>query len=148
MSLIFPILTIISIIALLTGFVWLLVSRGSVEQRSGPEVGAQVMGAIMDDDDEGGIGVSTSRQRTAFRGQGTQVSVEAGYSYTEIKDQLAEGHWRQVAPALLTIGGMFGLLFFGALTLFLTLEERWLGILLLVIVAYAVIRVTLGFARA
>jgi hypothetical protein len=149
MFLVFLILTIISLIALIAGFIWLLASRGSVERRSGAQVGAEVMSAVMDDDEEDdGVALSTSKETRAFRGTGSQVRVEASYSFAEIKDHIATGHWEQAAPALLAIGGMFGLLFFGALTLFLTLEERWVGYLLLIIVAYSVIRVAIGFARS
>lgn len=149
MFLLFLVLTIISLIALITGFIWILASRGNVERRSGPQSGAEVMSAVMEDDEEDdGVPLSTSKETRAFRGTGSQVRVEASYSFADIKDHIATGHWEQAAPALLAVGGMFGLLFFGALTLFLMLEERWLGYLLLAIAAYAVVRMAISFARA
>ena len=142
---VFLILTIISLIALIAGFIWLLASGGSMERRSGAQVGAEVMD---DDEEDDGFTLSASGEQKAFRGTGSQVSVGASYSFAEIKDHIATGHWKQAAPALLTIGGMFGLFFFGALTVFLTLDDRWVGYLLLVIAVYSVIRVAIGFARA
>ena len=49
MFVLFLALTILSLIVLIVGFIWLLVSRGRTTRRSGPEVGAEIMNGMGND---------------------------------------------------------------------------------------------------
>ena len=52
MFILFLALAVLSLIVLIVGFIWLLTSRGRTTRRSGPDVGAEIMTG-MGDDDEG-----------------------------------------------------------------------------------------------
>jgi hypothetical protein len=43
--------------------------------------------------------------------------------------------------------GLIGLLFFGVLTLFQVLEDRWLAYLLLGLVVFSIVRIAIQFLR-
>ena len=48
MFVLFLALTILSLIVLIVGFIWLLASRGQTTRRSGPDVGAEIMTGMGD----------------------------------------------------------------------------------------------------
>jgi hypothetical protein len=76
------------------------------------------------------------------------VEGEASVSFVEIKDSIVSGNWRQALPVLLATGGMIGLMIFGSLTLFLLLEDKLIGGVILLVAAYTVIRLLINIARA
>ena len=49
MFVLFLALTILSLIVLIVGFIWLLASRGQTTRRSGPDVGAEIMTGMGDE---------------------------------------------------------------------------------------------------
>jgi len=144
MGILFIILAAISLIALIVGFVWLLVGGGEKTRRSGEAVGAQMMRDQIDDDD----GESNVVGTTIFKGKASKVEVSASVSFKDIKDAVALGDWRGVLPALLGMGGLFGLLFFGALAIFFIVEDKLIGGIVLAFVVFSLTRVVLDFARA
>lgn len=148
MFILFLTLTIICLLLLIIGFVLMLVRSGSTERKSGAGVGADMMVEIFDDEESEGIDLSTGAETNVFHGEAEQVSVQAEYSFSEIKDQLVTGSWQTVIPAILTMVGLIGMLFFGALTLFQVLNERWLAYLLLGLVVYSIVRIAIQFLRA
>jgi len=142
------VLTILGGVALIAGFAWLLASSGQTRRRSGPEVGAEVFGALSDGDLEDEKVTIPLAERTVFRGTGIKVERETELSYAEIKAALRERRWRQALPALLVIGGMSALLAFGSLTLLVRWDDRFVGVLIVALVFYTLIRIWIGFIRA
>ena len=145
MDILFIVLTLFSLIVLIIGIILLLTSRGKTTKRSGEDVGAKIMAEGMDDDEDEGFEVT---QVGMFRGVGKEVEVNASVSFAEIKDAAASGNWRQAMPALLLMGGMVGLLIFGALAIFVIMGDKLVGGIVLVVAAYAVIRMLIGFMKA
>lgn len=143
MGIIFIILAVISLVVLIVGFVWLLVGSGETTRRSGEAVGAQMMGDQMDDEWE-----PTISSASLFKGKASEVEVSASVSFADIKGAVASGNWRQVLPALLAMGGLIGLLVFGALAAFVIIDDKLIGGVILAFVLFAVVRAVLGFLRA
>jgi len=144
MGFLFVVLAVISLIVLIVGIVLFLRSFGVITKRKGEDVGAEIMAEGMDKDDEG---VEVARAGV-FKGTGSKVEANASVSFAEIKDAMATGNWRQALPALFVMGGMVGLLFFGALAIFSFMDDKFVGVAILVFVAYALIRLLIGFIRA
>jgi hypothetical protein len=143
MGILFIVLALFSLIVLIVGIVMLLTSRGKTAKYSGEDVGAKIMAEGMDDDE--GIEIAHAEM---FKGMGKEVEVNASVSFAEIKDAAASGNWRQATPALLLMGGMVGLLIFGALAIFIIMGDKLVGGIVLVVAAYAVIRMLIGFVKA
>lgn len=136
--------TVICGFLLIAGFIWMVASSGVVSRRSGDQIGAQIMADSSAEEDEG---LEIGRM-VAFQGKASQVSVQTSYSFTEIKGALASGQWRQVLPPILTAGGLVGFLLFGAATLFLGLEDKFIGALMLVLVMISVTRALINFMKS
>ena len=134
-------LTVISLIGLIVGFIWMLISSGQTQRRSGDHIGANI---IDDGEDES---VFTS-QGSVFKGKATQVDIESSYSFAEIKSQVAEGHWKTVLPVILVAGGLIGLLLFGSFALFMGMGNKLVGGIIAAIISFSIIRIMIGFARA
>ena len=126
----------------------MLVRSGTTERKSGAAVGADLMADVFEDNETGGIDLSTGVETSFFRGEAELVIIQAGHSFSEIKDLLATGSLQTVLPVLLTMTGLIGMLFFGALTLFQVLNERWLAYILLGLVVYSIVRISIQFLRA
>jgi hypothetical protein len=79
-------LTIFCGLLLIGGFVWLMASSGQVRRRSGPDVGAEIMGQVMGDEGEspGDLNIPLA-EGSFFRGTGVAVDKEARWT-------LARGH--------------------------------------------------------
>ncbi len=148
MFILFLILTSICLLLLIIGFVLMLARPGTTERKSGEGVGADMMAEIFDDDEIEGIDLSIGKEMSVFHGKAEQVSVQAGYSFSEIKDMLVSHRWQTAIPVILAMVGLVGFLFFGVLTLFQVLEERWLAYLLLGLVVYSIVRIAIQFLRA
>jgi hypothetical protein len=145
MLILFLILTGLSLVALVAGTALMLVRQGETRRRSGQEVGAEIMAEGMVDDDEEGAVVG---QRTAFKGKAITVEREASISLADVKQQIGAGQWRQNLPALLVVGGFAGLLLFGALAVWLAIDNKLVGGLIAIVAVYALVRMVLSFARA
>jgi prepilin signal peptidase PulO-like enzyme (type II secretory pathway) len=136
--------TIVCGFLLITGFIWMLASSGVINRRNSDQLGAQLMSESPEEEDEQlEIG-----RAVAFRGKASQVSVQSSYSFSEIKSSLASGQWRQVLPAILTAGGLVGFLLFGTAALFLALEDKFVGALMLLLVMISITRALFNFMRS
>ena len=128
-------LTGLSLVALVAGFVWTLVESGQATRRSGPDAGAEMLSG-------------DASEESVFRGKAISVERRAEFSFAEINKMVLTGQWRRALPILLAIGGLLGLLLFGSLALWLSLENRLVGGLIVAVALYAVVRTLIGFARA
>lgn len=143
MGILFLVLAAVSLVVLVIGTVWFLVSHGTTRRRSGEDVGAEIMAGQMEDDEDG-----YTIQTTAFKGKGAMVEREASISLAEIKEMVRSGQGRQVLPALLALGGLAGLLLFGVVAFALLIGDPLIGILGLAVVLFTLARIVINFARA
>jgi len=137
----FLVLTGLSAVAMITGFVWMLAASGRTRRRSGPEVGAEIMGGQMAEEGE------TLAEGTVFKGKGVAVSREVDLSFAEIKGMI-RARRPEAVPALLAAGGLLCLVLFGAVALWLGLEDKLVGTLFALVVLYTVGRIVVSFVRA
>ena len=63
-------LTILSLLVLIVGFIWLLVAEGRTTRRSGRDAGAEIMTGMGQEDEEGAIPLV---EKSVFAGTGAQV---------------------------------------------------------------------------
>ncbi len=143
---VFLALAIASLIVLIAGFVLLMASRGETTRRSGREVGAEIMGSIGGEEPEG-VSVPIL-EKSAFVGTGVEVSREVEMSYAEVKQLVRDRQWRAALPPLLVIGGMFGLIVFGVVALWLKLDVKLVATLIAAVVLFTMGKIGLGFIRA
>jgi hypothetical protein len=137
-------LTILSIIILIVGMVWVLMTSGQTQRRSGPEVGEEMVESMLRD----GLTKDEVVLGTKFKGKAVGVKREATFSFADIKAAIKEGQWQPVLPILLALGGMMGLFFFGSLTLWFGMEAKFIAGLFIVAAFYVIIRTIISFARA
>jgi hypothetical protein len=140
----FLVLTIVSGAVLIVGFAWWLAASGKTTRRSGPDVGAEIMGGQASDDQEVGL---TLLEKSVFAGKGAAVEREADVSVADLKGMLRQRQWRGALPPLLVIGGLCGLVLFGALALWARLDDKLIGTLILAVALFAVVRVARDFVR-
>ena len=140
-------LAVVCGVCMIVGFVLMVKHGGRSTRRSGPEVGAELMGAMADDDEDAGLTVPVY-EASFFKGKATSVKVEGSVGFDEIKAALAERRWRDAVPGLMAMLGMFGLLLFGSLILVITLTDKWIGVLFLATSIYGIVRASIGFLRA
>ena len=140
----FIILTVLSFIALIVGTIWMVLTQGEIQQRSGAAVGAEIMAEQMVDETNGYV----TTPQTVFKGKAKAVEGEASISLAEVRQQLRSGHWRQMLPVLLTIAGLVGLLAFGALTAWVAIDNKLVAGLIVIVAAYALVRIGMTIARA
>lgn len=140
-------LTAISIILLIVGFTWMMISNGQTRRRSGEEVGAEIMGQSLAEEMEAD-GEATVYEKTAFKGKGVMVEREAGIDFADPKAAVRAGDWRTAAPALLGAIGLFGLILFGALALFVAISDKLVGAIILAVVLFTLARIVVNIARA
>ena len=139
----FIILTVLSLLVLIIGAIWTVLTQGETRRRSGTDVGAEIMAEQMADERDGYV----TTPQTAFKGKATAVEGEASISLAEVKQQLRSGHWRQMLPVLLTIAGLMGLLAFGALTAWVAIDNKLIAGLIALVAAYTLVRTVLAIAR-
>lgn len=133
MSVLFLVLTGLSVVALLVGTVWTAVVFGQTRWRSGSEAEAEFM----------------AEQRIAFfKGKAVAVDREATFTFAEIKQRLKTGQWQPMFPVLLALGGFVGLFFFGAVTAWLGIENKLVAAVIALLALYALIRTLIYFVRA
>lgn len=133
----------LSILLLLTGFVWVLLQSGKTTRRRGADVGRELMADRVEEHDE-----TTLVQKSAFRGQAASARSEASIRFVDIKNQIKRGQWNDALPALLAISGILGLLLFGSLALFVALDDKLVGGLIAIVGVFSTLRVIVGMARA
>ena len=104
------------------------------------------MGSAGEDDTEG-ISIPIL-EKSAFAGTGVSMTREAGMSYTEVKQLVRDRQWRAALPALLIIGGMFGLIVFGVLALWVKLDDKLVATLIAAVVLFTMARLGLNIVRA
>jgi hypothetical protein len=149
MFVLFLALTILSLIVLVVGFIWLLTSRGRTTRRSGPEVGAEIMTGMGDDvdavDDEEAIPLV---EKAVFVGTGVKVTRDADVSFGDIKGMMRDRQWLGALPALLVIGGLFGLIVFGVLALWVKMDDKLIATVIAAVVLFTMGRIGWSFLRA
>ena len=143
---IFLILAVASLIALIVGFILLMTSRGETTRRSGREVGAEIMGSLGEEETEG-VSIPVL-EKSVFVGTGVSVTRETEMSYAEVKQLVRDRRWRAALPPLLVIGGMFGMVIFGVLALWLKLDDKLIATLIAAVVLFTMGKIALGFIRS
>jgi hypothetical protein len=137
-------LAILSLIALIVGFIWLLISRGRTTRRRGREAGAEIMTGLGAEDDE----AIPLIEKSVFVGTGVKVTRDVEVSFGDIKEMLRDRQWRGVLPALLVIVGLFGLIVFGVLALWLKLDDKFIATVIAAVVLFTMARIGWSFFRA
>ena len=143
---IFLILAVASLIVLIVGFILLMTSRGETTRRSGREAGAEFMGSLGEEETEG-VSIPVL-EKSVFVGTGVSVTRETEMSYAEVKQLVRDRRWRAALPPLLVIGGMFGMVIFGVLALWLKLDDKLIATLIAAVVLFTMGKIALGFIRS
>lgn len=143
---VFLTLAIASLIVLIAGFILLMTTRGETTRRSGREAGAEIMGGLGEEETEG-VSIPVL-EKSVFVGTGVSVTRETEMSYAEVKQLVRDRRWRAALPPLLVIGGMFGLIVFGVVALWLKLDDKLVATLIAAVVLFTMGRIGLGFIRA
>ena len=149
MFVLFLALTILSLIVLIVGFIWLLTSRGRTTRRSGSDVGAEIMTGMSDGvdgvDDEEAIPLV---EKSVFVGTGVQVTRDVDVSFGDIKGMMRDRQWRGALPALLAMAGLFGLIVFGVLALWVKMDDKLVATLIAAVALFTMGRIGWSFFRA
>ena len=133
MLVLFLALTLLSVIALVMGFILVFSSSGEMRHNSGEEVGAQIMGEQISEDNTSVV------QKTFFRGKAVSSGRETSISFREIKEQFSAGHYSEALPVILAVGGFLGLLTFGSLALLVAMENKFVGGMIALLVLFTVL---------
>ena len=141
-------LAILSLIVLIVGFIWLLASSGRTTRRSGAEVGAEIMTGMGVDVDGGDDEAIPLVEKSAFVGTGAQVTRDVDVSFADIKGMMRERQWRGALPALLAMTGLFGLIVFGVLALWVKMDEKLVATVIAAVVLFTMGRIGWSFLRA
>ncbi len=91
--------------------------------------------------------VAVSRNARARGARGPHTGAEAG-SFSDLKGLVRAGDWGRALPAILTIGGLLGLLLFSSLAAVVGLEEPIWGVAALVVTLYVIARTLWNIAQA
>jgi hypothetical protein len=149
MFVLFLALTILSLIVLIVGFVWLLTSHGRTIRRSGPEVGAEIMTGMGDEGVDGDADEAIPLiEKSVFVGTGVKVTRDADVSFGDIKGMLRDRQWRGALPALLVMAGLFGLVVFGVLALWVKMDDKLIATVIAAVVLFTMARIGWSFLRA
>ncbi len=143
---VFLALAIAGLIVLIVGFILLMTSRGETTRRSGREAGAEIMGSLGEEETEG-VSIPVL-EKSVFVGTGVEVSREVEVPFAEIKQLVQDRRWRAALPPLLVLAGMFGLIVFGVLALWLKLDDKLIATLIAAVVLFTMGKIGLGFIRA
>lgn len=144
----FIVLTAVSFVAALGSGIWWIVRAGQVSTRSGPDVGAEVMAGLGEEEAEGDQIQLFGASRQVFKGTGVKAEGSAEMSFKELKRLLAAGELGMALPPAMVAIGLVGTLLFGALALFIGLEDKLIGGLLAALGLFTVIRLVYDFIRA
>ena len=142
-------LTVLSLIVLIVGFIWLLAAHGRTTRRSGRDVGAEIMTGVGDgvdggDDDE----AIPLVEKSVFAGTGVQVTRDVDVSFGDIKGMMRDRQWRGALPALLAMAGLFGLIVFGVLALWVKMDDKLIATVIAAVVLFTMGRIGWSFLRA
>ena len=146
MFVLFLTLTILSLIVLIIGFIWLLASQGRTTRRSGRERGRR-------DHDRPGRGRDAVDdveaiplvEKSVFVGTGSQVTRDVDVSFGDIKGMLRDRQWRGALPALLAMAGLFGLIVFGVLALWVKMDDKLIATVIAAVVLFTMARIGWSF---
>ncbi len=144
----FIVLTAVSFVAALGSGIWWIVRTGQVRTRSGPEVGAEVMAGLGQEEAEGEQIQVFGAEKQAFKGTGIKHEGEVEMSFKELKRLLAGGDVRAALPPTIVAIGLAGTLLFGGLAFFSGLEDKLIGGLLAALGIFTVLRMVYDFVRA
>ena len=145
MFILFLALTILSLIVLIVGFIWLLAAQGRTTRRSGRDVGAEIMTGMGDEDEEDAIPLV---EKSVFVGTGVQVTRDVDVSFGDIKGMMRDRQWRGALPALLAMAGLFGLIVFGVLALWVKMDDKLIATVIAAVVLFTMGRIGWSFLRA
>jgi len=144
----FSSLAAISLASLVVAFVWAARERGRVTRRKGAAVHAELVSRQVERDARL-EGKGLLAKRVWAGGTGAQVGFEASYSTEEIVRAHRAGELRPVAPGLLLMVSLLGLLLFGGLTLLaLPGVAKLFGVALVGIGTYGAYLITSGLRAA
>ena len=144
MFILFLALAVLSLIVLIVGFIWLLTAHGRTTRRSGPDVGAEIMTGLGDGDED----AIPLVEKSVFVGTGAQVTRDADVSFGDIKGMLRDRQWRAALPALLAMAGLFGLIVFGVLALWVKMDDKLIATVIAAVVLFTMGRIGWSFLRA
>lgn len=99
----------------------------------------------------GAAGTGESRPAGAARQDDAATGEPAApgaMDMAEFKRLVQAGEWRRVLPSLLLIGGMLGVMFFGAIALLFVLEQKVTGVLMLLVPVGAAAKLAWDFRNA
>jgi hypothetical protein len=94
-----------------------------------------------------GVGRTPSRPASSLA-RNTAADAPPVRGIPAIKQMIRAGEWRVVWPALLVIGGLLGLMVFGAIALMIGLEQKATGVLMLAVALFAAAKIAFDYARA
>ena len=123
----FIILAALSFAATIGGAIWWVVSSGQMRTRSGPAVGAEIMGGLGEEEPEDGQVEVYSASKQVFKGTGVKIEGAAETSFGDLKRQLASGERRAALPPMIAAIGLLATVVFAALALFAGLEDKLIG---------------------
>ncbi len=137
------ILTALCGLAMISGFVWMLVVMGHRETRRSEAAGADMMA-------EAGAETEGEERPLAstFQGRAVASRSEASISFRDIWRLIEERNWAQAVPVLLLLGGMMGLFLFGSLALLVGMENKVVGGVAVAMALYIVFRTMFAFIKA
>ena len=108
-------------------------------------MGAEIMTGLGEEDEEGAIPLV---EKSVFVGTGVQVTRDVDVSFGDIKGMLRERQWRGALPAMLVIVGLFGLVVFGVLALWLKMDDKLIATMIVAVVLFTMGRIGWSFFRA
>lgn len=135
-------LTAVSALAILAAWTLMLSGFGRSETPPGPR------GAAVRDSGgrRGGVAASgIARQDDAESGE---TAAPGTMTMADFKRIVQAGDWKRVTPSLLLIGGMLGIMFFGAIALLFVLEQKVTGVLMLLVPIVAAAKLAWDFRNA
>ena len=136
-------LTILSGLLLIGGSAWTLILLRSKDHFLGDSGGAEPTGEQLGGDEAAKAKLtSTSAVSAGSGGKGTNLDFAA------IKRELKKGHWRTTLPLVLAVFGFLGLLLFGSLALFISLDDILIGSFIAAVAVLAVVRVLIRMIQA
>lgn len=141
-------LTALSALALLAAWTLMLAGFGRPEappdaSRGGAEPGRDAR-AGTNPKDRGRTDGAARRDDAAS----AETTPPGAMDMAEFKRLVQAGDWKRVLPSLLLIGGMLGIMFFGAIALLFVLEQKVTGVLMLLVPIAAAAKLARDFLEA
>jgi hypothetical protein len=136
-------LSVISLLALIAGTIWLLAGGSKTAGREGPGLGKAPNIDLSHDAKD-----FSRAERPKPDANDDNRASKVSYSFPDLKIEMREGNWGTAGPLLMAVGGFLGVLFFGSLVLLVVIDDKILGSLIAVIATITVLRVTIAMVRA